>query len=95
MCLNDTMALGVLQAVQNANKTNQIIVVGTDAVPGAVESVKNGGLAATVGQDSAGIGIACLKDLIAARKNGFKADPKADVPVKFIVSFLVTKETAK
>lgn len=94
-CANDTMALGVLQAVQNANKTSQIIVVGTDAVPGAVESVKNGGLAATVGQDPVGIGIACLKDLITAHRNGFTFDPKAEVPVKFIDSFLVTKETAK
>jgi len=90
-CANDTMALGVLQAVQNANKASQVIVVGTDAVPGAVESVKKGGLAATVGQDPVGIGIACLKDLIKANKEGFKFDPKADIPVKFIDSFLVTK----
>jgi D-allose transport system substrate-binding protein len=94
-CANDTMALGVLQAVQNANKASQIIVVGTDAVPGAVESVKNGGLAATVGQDPVGIGIACLKDLIAAHKAGYKFDPNPDVPVKYIDSFLVTRENAK
>ena len=90
-CANDTMALGVLQAVQNANRQNQIIVVGTDAVPGAVESVKAGGLAATVGQDPVGIGIACLRDLISAHKNGFTFNPSADIPVKFIDSFLVTK----
>jgi D-allose transport system substrate-binding protein len=90
-CANDTMALGVLQAVQNANKASQIIVVGTDAVPGAVQSVKDGGLAATVGQDPVGIGIACLKDLIAAHRGGYKFDAKAEVPVKFIDSFLVTK----
>jgi len=90
-CANDTMALGVLQAVQNANKASQIIVVGTDAVPGAVESVKAGGLAATVGQDPVGIGVACLKDLIDANRNGFKFDPNSDIPVKFIDSFLVTK----
>jgi D-allose transport system substrate-binding protein len=90
-CANDTMALGVLQAVQNANKTSQVMVVGTDAVPGAVESVKNGGLAATVGQDPVGIGIACLKDLIAAHRAGYTFDPKPEIPVKFIDSFLVTK----
>ena len=90
-CANDTMALGVLQAVQNANRTSQVIVVGTDAVPGAVESVKNGGLAATVGQDPVGIGIACLKDLIDAHRNGFKFDPNSDIPVRFIDSFLVTR----
>jgi D-allose transport system substrate-binding protein len=94
-CANDTMALGVLQAVQNANKTSQVIVVGTDAVPGAVESVKNGGLAATVGQDPVGIGIACLKDLIAAHRAGYTFDPKPEIQVKYIDSFLVTKETAK
>jgi D-allose transport system substrate-binding protein len=94
-CANDTMALGVLQAVQNANKASQVIVVGTDAVPGAVESVKNGGLAATVGQDPVGIGIACLKDLIAAHRAGYTFDPKPEIPVKYIDSFLVTKENAK
>ncbi len=41
-CANDTMALGVYEAVVNANKQDQIIVVGTDAVQGAKESVANG-----------------------------------------------------
>ena len=34
-CANDTMALGVVQAVQNAGKTGKILVVGTDGVPEA------------------------------------------------------------
>ena len=65
-CANDTMALGVYEAVVNANKQDQIIVVGTDAVQGAKESVANGEMAATVGQDNVGIGIACVKLAIKA-----------------------------
>jgi len=91
-CANDTMALGVLQAVINAGRQDQIIVVGTDAVPGAVESVRAGGLAATVGQDPVGIGIACLEDLIRANRSGFTFDPAREIPVRYIDSFLVARD---
>ena len=66
---NDTMALGALQAVMNANKQDKIIVVGTDGAPEALESIKQKGLSATVAQDSANIGAESLKLLIEALKN--------------------------
>ena len=66
---NDTMALGALQAVMNANKQDKIIVVGTDGAPEALESIKQKGLSATVAQDSANIGTESLKLLIEALKN--------------------------
>lgn len=66
---NDTMALGALQAVTNANKQDKIIVVGTDGAPEALESIKQKGLSATVAQDSANIGAESLKLLIEALKN--------------------------
>lgn len=47
-CCNDTMALGALQAVKNANKLGQIIVVGTDGAAEALESVKAGELSVLV-----------------------------------------------
>jgi len=45
---NDTMAIGVAQAVSEAGKTSQITIVGTDGVPEAVNGVRAGTMAATV-----------------------------------------------
>lgn len=64
---NDTMALGALQAVQNAGKN--IIVVGTDGAPEAIQSVKDGKLGATVAQDAVQVGAASVRALIDAVKN--------------------------
>ncbi len=91
-CANDTMALGVYEAVVNAGKQDSIIVVGTDAVANAKESVKNGEMAATVGQDNVGIGIACCELAVKAVKEGWTADASAEMPVEYIDSFLVTKD---
>ena len=79
---NDTMALGALQAVVNANKHSQIIVVGTDGAPEALESIKQKGLSATVAQDSANIGVESFKILIDAIKN--KPQISSDTPAKEI-----------
>lgn len=91
-CANDLMALGVLQAVQNVGKENDIIVIGTDATAGAKESIGEDGLVASVGQANADIAIRCIELLIEANENGYTAEPSADVPVEYIDSFLVTKE---
>ncbi|MDD3337702.1 MAG: substrate-binding domain-containing protein [Lachnospiraceae bacterium] len=91
-CCNDTMALGVYEAVVNAGKQDQVMVVGTDAVQNAKESVKNGEMAATVGQDNVGIGIACCELAVKAAKEGWKADASAEMPVNYIDSFLVTAD---
>ncbi|MEG1657228.1 MAG: substrate-binding domain-containing protein [Christensenellaceae bacterium] len=93
-CANDTMALGVYEAVANANKTDKIIVVGTDAVQGAKESVAEGKLTATVGQDNVGIGIKCVEMAVQAVKDGWVADPKVEIPINFVDSYLVTKDNA-
>lgn len=88
---NDTMALGALQAVINANKQNQIIVVGTDGAPEALESIKQKGLSATVAQDSANIGVESFKILLDALKTKPEISPNnapKEVPVE---SKLVTE----
>jgi len=91
-CVNDTMALGVYEAVKNANKTDQIIVVGTDAVQGAKESIAKGELTASVGQDNVGIGISCVQLAIKAVKEGWTPDPNADIPIYYVDCYLVTKD---
>lgn len=47
-CNNDTMALGVVEAVKNAKKLGQILVIGTDGVDAAYDSIKKGELTGTV-----------------------------------------------
>jgi D-allose transport system substrate-binding protein len=69
-CCNDTMAMGAYQAVADSGK--DIIVVGTDGNSDAIESVKEGGLSATVAQDSAGVGARSLELLVEAYNNGEK-----------------------
>jgi len=89
-CCNDTMALGVLEAVSNAGKKDKIIVVGTDGVSEAVKSVADGGLKATVAQDPAGFAtmtLAALVDAIKSQKTGKGGTPE-DV---FVDSKLITK----
>lgn len=92
-CCNDTMALGVYEAVVNAGKQDDIIVVGTDAVANAKESVKNGEMAATVGQNNVQIGISCVELAVQAVEEGWTADAEAEMPVYYIDSFLVTPDT--
>lgn len=45
---NDNMALGAIQALKNAGKLADVIVMGTDGIPDAVSAVKSGELDATV-----------------------------------------------
>ncbi|MFP4579646.1 MAG: substrate-binding domain-containing protein [Candidatus Sumerlaeia bacterium] len=47
-CNNDNMALGVAQAVRRAQKTDDIIVVGTDGIGPAYDAIRDGSLSATV-----------------------------------------------
>jgi len=65
---NDGMALGVYQAVRNADKQGKVLVVGTDGTPEALDSIKNGELTATVAQDSAAMGAQGLDIMIATLK---------------------------
>lgn len=92
---NDGMALGVIQAVINANKLGKIMVVGTDGDSEAVRSVANGQLSATVAQDSAQIGATSFNLLVKAVQNGTKG-VVGKIPAKTPVeSVLITKDNVK
>lgn len=45
---NDTMALGVIEAVKNAGKLGEIMVIGTDGIGAAYDSIKAGEMTGTV-----------------------------------------------
>ncbi len=94
-CCNDTMALGALQAVINADKLGKIIVVGTDGSAEALESIKAGQLDATVAQDPAKIGATSLRQMVEAVKNKPAIDPNKEPQMIPVDSYIVTKENVK
>lgn len=89
---NDTMALGAVQAVKNANKLGQVIVVGTDGVPEAVDSVKRGELTATAAQDAAALGAKSLDIMIQSLKTKPAIKPDNTPQFVAIESKIVTKD---
>lgn len=88
-CCNDTMAMGAQEAVTNSGK--DIKVVGTDGNEDAIQSVKDGALAATIAQDPAQVGARSLELLYEAIQA--KATPgSATMLDERIDAILVTKE---
>ncbi|MDQ4053554.1 MAG: sugar ABC transporter substrate-binding protein [Actinomycetota bacterium] len=58
---NDDMALGALQALEQAGRAGEVAVVGIDAVPDALTAIEGGQMTATVSSDGpwqGGIGLA-------------------------------------
>ncbi|WP_300402969.1 sugar ABC transporter substrate-binding protein [Nocardioides sp.] len=58
---NDDMALGALEALQQAGRAGEVAVVGIDAVPDALTAIEGGEMTATVSSDGpwqGGIGLA-------------------------------------
>ena len=86
---NDTMAMGALEAVRMANRN--IIVVGTDGNPDAIDSVRAGELGATVAQDTNAIGGIGLDLLVEAFTRSVPIDPNAEVPFRGAQAQLITR----
>ncbi len=95
-CCNDVMALGVTEAVINANKLGEILIVGTDATADGKNSIAKGEETASVGQDNTGIGINSVKSAIEAVKAGFvpadHVDDEKYPTITYVDSFLVDKD---
>jgi len=82
---NDGMALGAVEALKNAGRTD-VIVMGIDAIPDAKVAVKEGSMAATVLQDAAGQGRGAAETVVKVL-TGQKPDP-----IQWIPFVLITKE---
>ncbi|MGX6603261.1 sugar ABC transporter substrate-binding protein [Micromonosporaceae bacterium Da 78-11] len=92
---NDDMALGALEALQQAGLSGKVAVVGIDAVPDAVAAVQKGDMTATVSSDGAwqgGIGLAIGYCYATGKLK--VADTAADNRAFFAKQFLITKENA-
>jgi len=82
---NDEMALGAYKAIEAAGKQNSIPVIGIDAIPDALQSVKNGKMVATVFQDAKGQGAGAVEFAVKILKGD-------NVPKSYFIPFvLVTK----
>ncbi|MEU4156519.1 sugar ABC transporter substrate-binding protein [Actinoplanes sp. NPDC026670] len=92
---NDDMALGALEALQQAGKAGKVAVVGIDAVPDAVSAVQKGDMTATVSSDGTwqgGIGLA-IGYCVATGKLKV-ADIAPANRAFFAEQFLITKDNA-
>ncbi len=82
-CINDETALGALSAAEARGKTD-LIIVGYDAAPEAVEKIKKGtALKADVAQQPRDIGAKTI-EAIAKHFKGEPTEAKIAVPVKIV-----------
>jgi ribose transport system substrate-binding protein len=82
-CENDEMALGAIEAVAAAGKSDQIKVVGFDGTDDALAAIKEGRLAGTVAQqpyEMGKLGVKAAVDFL----NGKTLEETTYVPVKLI-----------
>ena len=91
-CCNDTMAMGVQEAVEASGK--DIKVCGTDGNDDAIQSVADGKLCATVAQDPAAVGAKGLELMVQAVEEDLPMEPGAEVPTTGIDAILITADNA-
>ncbi|MEW6203528.1 MAG: substrate-binding domain-containing protein [bacterium] len=84
---NDEMALGALRAVETSGKKGKIIVVGFDGNDDALKAIREGTMAASVGQQPEEMGRIAVQTALKVLKNE-TVEKDIFVPVK-----LITKET--
>ncbi len=85
---NDEMAMGALLALEQGGRKGKVVMVGVDAIPDALQAVRDGRLDATVFQDARGQGTAAVETAVKIlRKQPY--DKQLFIPFQ-----LVTKEYA-
>lgn len=89
---SEEMALGALRTVQDKN--NDVFVIGFDGTPEGLESIKNGGLAATIAQDPYMIGYLGVESAY-KNANGEKVEKRIDSGADVITKETVEEKIAK
>ncbi len=72
---NDDMALGALEAVRGRNLQDKIKIIGFDALPEALGSIRDGGLAGTIEQFPGGQSRKAVEVMVDYLKTEKKPDP--------------------
>jgi ABC-type sugar transport system substrate-binding protein len=80
---NDQMALGIAQAVRNADKGGDVSIVGVDGIEDALKAVEAGDMAATVSQYPYTIGQLGVEACVAAA-GGEKLPANVKAPVQVV-----------
>jgi ribose transport system substrate-binding protein len=80
---NDNMALGAMEAIAAAGRSDEIMIVGFDAIDDAVAAVKAGDLAATIAQKPALMGEMAVETAVKVA-NGEEVDEYTPVPLELI-----------
>ena len=84
-CANDTMALGAVAAVQAAGLEGDVIILGTDAIPEALDAVKGGSMAGTVAQFPFEVGVLAVENAIKLVE-GRPTPTRIDAPIKLLTA---------
>ena len=92
---NDEMALGAVQAVNSAGKQGQVLVVGDDAIPAALEALTSGDMLATIDGNTDKVGYQAVKTAYDFVVKGMKPEPWVVVPSKIMLKDDVTPEYLK
>jgi ribose transport system substrate-binding protein len=87
---NDQMALGAVQAIKSAEKSDQVFVVGDDAIPSALSALKDGDLAATIDGNTDKVGYEAVKAAYEVVTENKKLDPWIVVPSSIMTAKDVT-----
>jgi ribose transport system substrate-binding protein len=77
------MALGAMEAIAAAGRSDEIMIVGFDAIDDAVAAVKAGDLAATIAQKPALMGEMAVETAVKVA-NGEEVDEYTPVPLELI-----------
>jgi ribose transport system substrate-binding protein len=89
---NDEMALGAERAAEQAKA--KLVIVGLDGSPNALDSIKSGGMAASVAQDPYQIGFLSVEAAVKAVK-GEKVEKRIDSGTEVITQKNVNDQIAK
>ena len=80
---NDTMALGAMEAVKAAGLQGKVLVLGTDAIPEALDAIKAGDMAGTVAQYPYEIGVLAVENAIKLHE-GRPIPSHIDAPIRLL-----------
>lgn len=82
---NDEMAMGALEAVSQAGKEGEILIVGLDATDDAKAAVDAGTLLATCDKNNYGQGYMSMEAVKSYFENGNTIEPTVEVPAELYV----------
>ena len=88
---NDNMAFGAVEALKAKNLVGKVVVLGFDALPEALLSVKNGEMTGTVDQLPGGQSRTALNLIVSFLRDG-KSPQKHD---NFLIPIMLTKDNLK